>query len=215
MRRAALESEAMDLRMLFSKQGMTQDGKVLEKTLKDIDAVITAIKLEHFEYLSHGTSTMAGQQIAAQDVHGSPSQTISQTSLQRRSLLEAEAREQEERRMAEIQIERIRTNATLDARESESRVRADMDRDRIERILLNEEDALNNSVQPLTNQGNILPTASSPHVAFSVQNISGLTAAILPSGPVPITAPESRSQNRLNHPQLLSQAGRDHPGSNL
>ena len=97
--------------------------------------------------------------------------------------------------MAEIQIERIRTNATLDARESESRVRADMDRDRIERILLNEEDALINSVQPLTNQGNILPTASSPHVAFSVQNNSGLPAAILPSGPVLITTPESRSQN--------------------
>ena len=109
--------------------------------------------------------------------------------------------------MAEIQIERIRTNATLDARESESRVRADMDRYSIERILLNEEDALNNSVQPLTSQGNILPTASSPHVAFSVQNNSGPPAAILLSGPVTTTAKESLFQNQLSHAKRLSQAG--------
>ena len=107
-------------------------------------------------------------------------------------MLEAEAREKEEKRMADIQIQRIRMNATLDAQESESRVMAHMDRDHIERILLNDEDALNNSIHALTSQGNILPTASSPHVAFSVQNYpsphaprSFTVAPCLPSVPKP------------------------------
>ena len=130
-------------------------------------------------------------------------------------MLEAEAREQEEKRMAEIQIERIRTNATLDARESESRVRADTDRDRIERILLNEEDTLIDSIQALTSQGNTLPTASSPHVAFSVQSNSGPPAEILLSEPVTTTAKESLFQNQLSHARLLSLTGHHHPGSDL
>ena len=169
MRRAALELEAIDLRVLFGKQGMTQDRNALEKTLKDIDAVITAIKFEHFEYLSHGTSTLAGQHVSHQNLHNTPSRSGSQTSTShRRKILEASIQGQEEKEMAEIQMERNRSNALLDVRESDAQLRAQAERAQIDRILLDEEDPLNNSVQPVTNQGIIFPTASSPHVAFSV-----------------------------------------------
>ena len=84
MRRAALESEAFDLRALFDKQGMTQERNALEQTLKDIDALITAIKFEHFEYLSHGSSTLAGQYVAPQNLHNTPSRSGSQTSASHR-----------------------------------------------------------------------------------------------------------------------------------
>ena len=70
--------------------------------------------------------------------------------------------------MAEIQMERNRTNALLDVRESDAQLRAQVERSQIERILLDEGDDMDNGVQSLTSQGNILPTASSPHVAFSV-----------------------------------------------
>ena len=174
MRRAALESEAFDLRALFDKQGMTQERKALEQTLKDIDALITAIKFEHFEYLSHGSSTLAGQHVAPQNLHNTPSRSGSQTSAShRRKILKAIIQGQEEKEMAEIQMERNRSNALLDVRESDAQLRAQAERAQINRILLDEEDALNNSVHPITNQGNILPTASSPHVAFSVQHNSG------------------------------------------
>ena len=169
MRRAALESEAFDLRALFDKQGMTQERNKLEQTLKDIDAVITAIKFEHFEYLSHGTSTIAGQQIAAQNLHNTPSRSGSQTSAShRRKILEASIQGQEEKEMAETQMERNRMNAMLDVRESDIQLRAQVERSQIDRILLNEGDAMDDSVLAFTSQGNILPTASSPHVAFSV-----------------------------------------------
>ena len=89
-----------------------------------------------------------------------------------------------------------------------------MDRDHIERILLNEEDALDNSVQALTSYENILPTASSPHVAFSVQNNSGPYAATPLSGQATIPASESCCQNQLGHARLLFQTGHNQPGSN-
>ena len=128
-------------------------------------------------------------------------------------MLEAEAREKEEKRMADIQIQRIRMNATLDARESESRVMADMDRDHIERILLNEEDAPNDSIQALISQCNILSTASCPHVAFSVQNYPSSHVLTSLSGHAMITTIESRLQTSQNNVQLPSQAGHGQSGS--
>ena len=130
-RRAALESEAIDMRALLNKQGMTQERNVLEQTLKDIDAVITAIKFEHFEYLSHGTSTLAGQHVAPQNLHNTPSRSASQTSAShRRKILEASIQGQEEKEMAEIQMERNRSNALLDVRESDAQLRAQAERER-------------------------------------------------------------------------------------
>ena len=146
-RRGALGCGAKELRVLLNKHGMAQERNELERTLENIDAQISTIRSEHYEYLSHGTSTLASQSIANRTVQTTPSQTASQASLTRRKMLEAEAREKEEKRMADIQIQRIRMNATLDAQESESRVMADMDRDRIERILLTDEDPLKNSIQ--------------------------------------------------------------------
>ena len=101
--------------MLFSKQGMIQEKNLLEQTLQDVDAQITGIKLEHYEYLSHGTSTLGSQQVSNQITHKTPSRTASQTSSIRRRIMETRIREREEKRMQDIAIERMRTNAQFDA----------------------------------------------------------------------------------------------------
>ena len=50
--------------------------------------------------------------------------------------------------MAEIQLQRNSMNALLDVRESEAQLRAQVERSQIDRILLDEGDALNDSVPP-------------------------------------------------------------------
>ena len=110
-------------------------------------------------------------------------------------------------------MERNRMNAILDVRESDAQLRAQVERSQIERILLNEGDAVNNSVLVLTSQGNILPTASSPHVAFSVQNYPSPHVSTSPGGHAMTTITESRPQNPLNNVQLPSQTAHGQPGS--
>ena len=108
----------------------------------------------------------------------------------------------------------MRLNADLDAQESESQLRADMDRDQIERVLQNEEDAVNTGILAATSLGTTIPMLSSPHVAFSVQDNSGPPVAVSLSGPAIATALGSRSPNQLDHSQLFPQAGHGQPGSN-
>ena len=74
-------------------------------------------------------------------------------------------------------------NAAFDARESESQMRADMDRDQMERVLQIEEDATNTGVLAATSLGTTFPTLSSPHVAFSVQNNLSPNVAFPLDGP--------------------------------
>ena len=114
-----LGCEAEELRALLISNALTQDKNELEQTLQDLDAQITLIRSEHYEYLSHGTSSRASQSVASSKLPKALSRNGSQTSASyRRKILEASVQGQEEKEMAEIQMERNRMNALHDVRDS-------------------------------------------------------------------------------------------------
>ena len=125
--------------------------------------------------------------------------------------MESRLKEQEEKRMQDIAIQRMRMNATLDAREVESQLRADMDKDRMERVLQEEEEALANGMLGISGLGDVFPVTSIsaiPPVSVAFQEGTNPYIGFSLGGLSPI----STGENRYPPPP---QTGYNHPGSSL
>ena len=116
--------------------------------------------------------------------------------------------------MQDIAIERMRSNAEFDAREVESQLRADMDKDQMERVLQDEEDGLTDNLLTIQGLRDIHPAASTPSVPQPTGH-TGTHVAFSLDGPPLFPVTESRQQHPIDQVTLPFRAGNNQPGSSL